>query len=161
MFHTAGQEAGKWALLFQTPVCASERWCVATQEETESPWWRRWAMVLSQTVTFISMMLRDEHTADINLYELNNTAPKHRRQKLQDTQSQIINKPAPQNRYCWRFKNHLAIGKERKPMKWLHHWSHKPDKGKNMWKKFRPVLHMLLNTKKSKYKCSQYHTTVY
>ena len=54
-------------------------------------------MVLSQTVTFINMVLRDGRTADINLYELNNTAPKHRRQKLQERQNQ---KPAPRNSYC-------------------------------------------------------------
>ena len=43
------------------------------------------------------MTLHNEHTADKNLYELNNMAPKHIKQKLQETQNQIINKlPLPQ-----------------------------------------------------------------
>lgn len=95
--HT-GQEAGKRAVLFQTPVSS-------VNADVVLP--RRKQRVRAGgdgngpvPVTFISVTLRGEHAADMSRYGLNNTAPKHVRQKLRETQNRTINKPAPRNGCC-------------------------------------------------------------
>ena len=57
------------------PVGSVENWCLVTEGGRENSGWNRQATALSETVEFLEVTFHKEHTADVNRYGPNNTAP--------------------------------------------------------------------------------------